>query len=572
MKKTPKRSVKTKPKKEESLRQRAERLLVENPSRIGPEDLPKLVNELQVYQIELEKRNQELREAQKELQESRNRCYELYDFAPIGYITLSPAGVIQESNLAAADMFGAVRSRLLGNAFHEFVLPDDLFLFRIHRESLLGGKRKAVCEVRLRAQNRVFFCRIESACVVNGEENPKSIRSALIDITERMQAEEALRNSEASLRAIFDSAEEAIITLNQEQRVFKANRAAGVITGIPHDQLVGRFLGEFVDPSSYFPSVWENFLKIGRFRGEVGIRHSDGSLRIVEASGIANIGAGRHLFVGHDITARKRMEEQIRKSRDDLEVRVKERTAQLEKEIEKRIKFEEMLRESGENLAHQYRQRQLLSQKLVELIEKDRKEMAMGLHDEVGAILTGVKLEIEAVESELAKGTAGVMDRVSRLKECVNDVMGKVRIISGRLRPAALDRLGLVLSLRSLTEEVAKQSGIRVRFHTQNMPETLAPEKELTLYRIAQESLTNAIRHAASKEVFITLSCRNDMICLSVEDDGKGFDHKQLDESFLGRERLGISIMRERAAQFGGALRIESHPGKGTQVSVELPL
>jgi signal transduction histidine kinase len=140
------------------------------------------------------------------------------------------------------------------------------------------------------------------------------------------------------------------------------------------------------------------------------------------------------------------------------------------------------------------------------------------------------------------------------------------------LRPAALDRLGLVLSLRSLTEEVAKQSGIDVRFHAQNMPERLAPEKELTLYRIAQEGLTNAIRHAASNEVFITLSCRNSSIYLSVEDDGKGFDHTKLDESVLGRERLGISIMRERAAQFGGELRIESNPGKGTHVSVELPL
>jgi PAS domain S-box-containing protein len=139
------------------------------------------------------------------------------------------------------------------------------------------------------------------------------------NVTKRKQVEEALRESEGRLRAIFQSAEEAIITLDKEQRFLRANPAAGVITGVPCDQLIGRFLSDFVDPSFDLSSAWEGFLKSGRFKGEVPIRHSSGSLRVVEASGTRDIGLGRHLFIGRDVTEHKSAELAVKEAREYAE-------------------------------------------------------------------------------------------------------------------------------------------------------------------------------------------------------------------------------------------------------------
>ncbi len=197
------------------------------------------------------------------------------------------------------------------------------------------------------------------------------------------------------------------------------------------------------------------------------------------------------------------------------------------------MKFAEALKASNEKLVSQFLQRKYLSHKLVELLEKDRKDIGMTLHDEVGSVLAGAKIQLEAIESKLAENPA--VDEIAKVKERMLEVMGTVRNISTRLRPAGLDRFGLLSALTALTEEVAKRSGIKINVQVpgEGMEERVAPEKELALYRIVQESLTNTLKHAEATEVFITLSCRNGMIALSVEDDGKGFSYDGLDENGL---------------------------------------
>jgi len=392
---------------------------------------------------------------------------------------------------------------------------------------------------------------------------------AASDITERRQAEEALKDSEARLRAIFEAAEEAIITLDEEQCCLGANPAAGTITGVPHDLLVGRYLREFVDPAFDLASAWKGFIESRRFRGEVPIRHVSGSLCIVEVYATANIGHGRHLFIAHDITERKRMEVEIRKSRDELEVRVLERTSELLKEIEKRTRFAEILKESGRKLALNYMKRKNLAQRLVEMIENDRREIAMTLHDHVGSILTGAKIEIERVEAQLAESP--VAEGIAKVKGLVTETINMIRNISSQLRPSSLDRFGLAPSLRSLTDEAARNIGIRIHLHMSGMPKRFSPDKELALYRIAQESLNNIAKYAEAKTVFVTLGCRDGTIHLTIEDDGKGFDLAELDNDLFEQEHLGMSIMKERALRFAGSFRLESHPGKGTQIMVEIP-
>ncbi len=145
-----------------------------------------------------------------------------------------------------------------------------------------------------------------------------------------------------------------------------------------------------------------------------------------------------------------------------------------------------------------------------------------------------------------------------------------VRNISSRLRPSGLDHFGW-FPCPSLAEEIERQSGIRIEVHSREMAERFSPEKELAIYRIIQEVSNQCSKTFRGHEVFVTLICRGDTIQLSVEDDGKGFDYDEFDkDSFL--QHLGISIMGERALQFSGKFRIESKPGKGTLVIVEIPV
>lgn len=539
------------------LQKRASRILEGCMPEEGDSDLARLIHELEVHQVELE--------------HSRNEYYALFDSAPVGFVIIGPKGVITRTNRMAEEMLGRPAGTLTGTSFHNLIYPDDLFRYSPLLKSL-ARRHRGTAELQLRGSHGPIDVRIDAVSCMDESGGFSSWHFALSDITGRKRAEDALKESEASLHAIFQSVEDAIITVDMDLRIVQANPSAGFMTGLSHRQLIGRPLSEFVDPGFDLPSAEQDFLKSGRFHGQAQIRHAGGSLRLVEASGIANIIPGRHLFVGHDITERKRMEDELLRSHENLELRVKERTADLEKEIEKREKFEQILRESGTKLAHEYQQRKRMSQKLVELLEKDRKEIAMNLHDDLGSALATAKMEIESMESEGAKSSRMEGDRVTRVKETLTEVMARIRTISSHLRPAALDRLGLVLSLRSLTEEVVRQAELRIHLHTQNLPERFTPEKELALYRIAQECLTNVIKHAEAREVFLSLSCRDGRIHFSLEDDGKGFDCHQLEENGFGERQLGISIMKERVSQFGGGLIIDSNPGRGTQVIAQIPI
>jgi PAS domain S-box-containing protein len=173
------------------------------------------------------------------------------------------------------------------------------------------------------------------------------------DVTDRRTIEEALQQSEKQFRAIFESTEEAAILLDDQRRCLKANPAAGRVTGAPCETLVGRLLDDFVDGTFSLEATWPYFMETGSFTGEVPVHRSDGAYRIVDATGVARIQPSQHLFVGHDITERKRMEEELRNSRDQLEQKVQERTTELQKayrklldETDERQRLEEQLRQA----------------------------------------------------------------------------------------------------------------------------------------------------------------------------------------------------------------------------------
>ena len=192
--------------------------------------------------------------------------------------------------------------------------------------------------------------------------------------------------------------------------------------------------------------------------------------------------------------------------------------------------------------------------------EAERVGIARDLHDEVGQVLTGVLLQLGALEERAPDHRA----EIAEAKQTVRRAFDEVRRISSELRPEMLEQLGLVSALTELTTTFARVSGIGVeRRFDQSLP-TLAPETELAVYRIAQESLTYVARHAQATRVTVALEQGYDSVVLRVVDDGSGFDGEPA-------EHGGLRSMRERALLIGGALAIKPAVPTGVDVRLEVP-
>jgi signal transduction histidine kinase len=195
--------------------------------------------------------------------------------------------------------------------------------------------------------------------------------------------------------------------------------------------------------------------------------------------------------------------------------------------------------------------------------ELERQRLARELHDETGQALTSILLGLKGIED--AKSPSDIAAATGQLRELVVTTLQDVRRLAVELRPKALDDFGLVPAIERLVETYREQTGIVVDLEPRLGDERLPSEIETTLYRITQEALTNVVKHAHATRVSIVLNRRDGRVAAVIEDDGRGFADS-------GSEGLGLVGMRERIALVGGRLEVESSPGSGTTLSIEVPV
>ncbi len=210
-------------------------------------------------------------------------------------------------------------------------------------------------------------------------------------------------------------------------------------------------------------------------------------------------------------------------------------------------------------------QQQALSRRLVEVQENERHYIARELHDEAGQALASMMIGLHHLEKDSGDPQA-VIEHSRELKQIAEDVLEELHRLAVDLRPASLDHLGLEAALRQHAETVAAQHGLNIQFEAVGKIERLPGEIETAIYRIAQEALTNVVRHAQASRVGILLERRDETIVIVVEDNGIGFDPQTLRSN-----QLGILGMHERANMLGGKVSIESAPGKGSTIVLEVP-
>ena len=290
-------------------------------------------------------------------------------------------------------------------------------------------------------------------------------------------------------------------------------------------------------------------------------------LAVAAARAASNVFVLRHVkalvevtkwLAGGDLTARTGLSHgveelsQLGRAFDDM-------ATSLERGEAERARAEEQLREYAERL-------QVLSHRLVEIQENERRRLARELHDEMGQILTGLKLILRA---SLRVPPDQVEGKLKEAQALLQDLMGRTRELSFDLRPALLDDLGLLPAMLWQIERYTGQTHVRVSFHHHGLERRLPREVETAAYRVVQEALTNVARHANVSEVNVRVWANHDRLSVRVEDAGTGFDPQA---ALAGSTSSGLIGMRERAILLGGQVTLVSTPGAGTCVTAEIPL
>jgi PAS domain S-box-containing protein/putative nucleotidyltransferase with HDIG domain len=291
----------------------------------APDDLPRLLHDLRVHQIELEMQNEELRRAQQELEASRERYFELYDLAPVGYLTISEKGLILEANLAVARIFSVERTALVGKPITRFIVEDDQDTYYLYRKALFESGEAQRCDLRLeRADSTPLWAHIDATLASDSESDSPVCRATLTDITELKRYAEALTESEERY---------ALAAAGANDGIWDWDMITGQAYMSPrYKEMLGYAEDELGD--SY--AMWESLLhpddrqaavatmkalqsgEISEFRLEYRLRHKDGSYRWIldrgkavrDEQGRPHRAAGSHT----DITERKQAEEALRTS------------------------------------------------------------------------------------------------------------------------------------------------------------------------------------------------------------------------------------------------------------------
>ena len=347
--------------------------------------------------------------------------------------------------------------------------------------------------------------------------------------TERKHAEQALRESEERYRELFENSKDALYVHDMSGYFTSVNRAAERLFSYMREELVGQHFSVFLnpdyerhihkhlDPKSDEPSETT-------YETEIVTKHGynvpvEISSRLIFAEGVA-VGVQGCL---HDVSERKRVQAAAR----------------------------------------------TYSRRLIEAQEGERRRMSRELHDQVGQILTAVKMNLHALRQKCS--APEILSSIEDNMKVIDEAVDQVRDLSVDLRPLLLDDFGLVVAVRWYLDRQAKSCGVPADFTTLSLGEDdrFSSELETACFRIVQEAVTNVARHARASRISVVLQRVEQDLILLISDDGAGFDMKALRTSAA---TLGLRSMEERVQAMGGSITIDSAPALGTAICARIPI
>jgi PAS domain S-box-containing protein len=480
----------------------------------------------------------ERKRAEEALRESEERYRALFEESrDVIYIT-TREGKFIDINKSGLELFGYTKEEMMSLSVEQIYFdPDDRPRFQqeIERKGFVRDY-----EIKFRKKDGTEIDCLVSAIVQRANDGSiLGYQGIIRDITERKQAEEQLRKSQQLLAKTFSSLREAVFIIAADTvEIIDCNPAASEIFGYRREEMLGRqtaFL--HIDEAALeefrrhlnSAIAEEGFLSHLEFK----MKRKDGIIFSTEHYVMPlEDEQGRRVSwvsVVHDITERKRAEEQLRSSREQLRA---------------------------------------LSAHLQSIREEERTLISREIHDELGQDLTGLKMDLSWLIKRLPKNQELDVKKVESMLKLVDTTIQSVRRISTKLRPGVLDDLGLTAAIEWQAQDFQTRTGIQCEFNPNLREIDLDRDRSTTVFRIFQETLTNVARHASATRVNICLNEEAAGLVLIVEDNGRGIKEREISDP----KSLGLLGMRERALIFGGEVTISGAPGKGTTVMLRIPL
>lgn len=464
---------------------------------------------------------------------------QLWEISVDGMRLIDEDGKILLVNDAFCKIFQMEREEVLGKPF-SIVYADDEHekALKAYQRDIRKNELKTLFERENTLWNGKKSWLEFSNSFLTLPDDSKLTLSIIKDISKRKKSELELRESESKFKMLFNNANDAVfVTQFSNEKSYgdfiEVNEVACRRLGYTKEEFLQLSPSAIVSQKSIieFNLKTEQLLKDGHVIYDIVHRAKDRKLIPVEVNS--------HLFIYND----------------------KPTVLSIARDITERKQAEEKLKRTSKLLRE-------LATHLQSIREEERTMIAQEIHDELGQVLTALKIQVSLLANKLDKNQQPLKEKINSLSDMIDASVESVQKISSKLRPGILDELGLIAAIEWQTEEFEKMTNIKCSLVLPGEELLLEKSKSTAIFRIFQEALTNIARHAKATQASISLLQHQSIIYLEIQDNGRGITPEQ-EKDF---NSLGIHGMKERAMVFNGQVYVEGITGKGTIVKVEIPI
>ncbi len=488
-----------------------------------------LLNEVRVVQLELEVQNQELKASYESLEAERMKLAGFFDLAPVGYLILNRRALLEDINQAGLDMLMVKRPQIIGKRLQEFLDPEESELFHhfLYRMQLSPAKQSCGLEIKT-PNEQLIYTRLEGKAITPKDKENLKYYITLTDVTASRNAAHKLLETKERLEMTLAASATGTWGIDVEHKRFFMDDFSYSLLGLKPGGFDGTkeaFLKMVCkeDRQLINQSIRDAIYREKEIDIEFRVSEEKDAFKYVAVRGhLVKLQEGtRHLAgILMDITEKKKLQLQARE--------------------------------------FQLNQQRLVLDAEFRAQEKERKKISEALHDGVCQYLYGIRLNLQAIEKPSSFSTP-----FKKINLLLDQAERETRAISYELNPSILNDFGFVAGVRELAQRLSAPPLFHIHAEVSNKANKLPEDIQLPVFRIIQELINNAIKHARAKKVQINLCTKGGELDLSVMDDGKGFNK---DKVFL--KGSGLRGIRNRVFMLNGKFDIQSSPQSGTYIRI----